>query len=73
MYDLMSGRLAPKPVSEVAVSTTLSPEEKLSRARAAVDRARIEKAAADKKLADAKALLEKAEAEAKAGEKPASK
>lgn len=65
MYDLMSGKLAPK-LSLEAAAKTLSPEEKVTQARDAVRQAEAEKAAAERKLAEAKATLEKAEAEAKA-------
>src|SRR5439155_11692675 len=45
LYDLMSGKLAPKPS---AASMTLSPEEKAEQARAAVQQAEAEKTAIDK-------------------------
>jgi serine protease Do len=73
MYDLMSGKLAPKPSSEAGVSKALSPEEKISRARAAVQLAEVEKAAAERKLAEAKAALEKADNDAKAVKEAESK
>jgi serine protease Do len=69
LYDLMSGKLAPKPVAK----DTLTPDHKVAEAKAAVERAEAEKAAAQKKLAQAKAALEKAEAEADAAQKPVSK
>src|SRR5260370_886104 len=69
LYDLMSGKLAPKP----SAPRELSPEDKIAGARIAVERAEAEKAAADKKLAEAKASLEKAESEARAAQKSASK
>jgi serine protease Do len=72
LYDLMSGKLAPKRSTELAAAP-LNPEEKVAEARLAVERAEAEKAAADKKLAEAKASLAKAEAEAKAAQKSASK
>ena len=61
----MSGKLAPKPDSTAA----LTPEEKLSRAQAALEQAEAEKAAAEKKVSAAKKALDKAQAEAKATEK----
>ncbi|MCI0462601.1 MAG: PDZ domain-containing protein [Gemmataceae bacterium] len=64
LYDLMSGKLAPKQSSETAAKA-LTPEEKVAQARAAVQRAELEKAAVEKKLAEAKAALEQAEAEAR--------
>jgi serine protease Do len=69
LYDLMSGKLAPKPTAVPA----LTAEEKIAAARTAVDRAEAEKAAVEKKLAEAKASLEKAEAEARAAQKSAAK
>jgi serine protease Do len=72
MYDLMSGKLAPKPSAETAAQA-LTPEDKIARARAAVQRAEAEKAAAEKKLAEARAALESAEAEAKEANKAESK
>jgi serine protease Do len=73
MYDLMSGKLAPKPSSDIAASKAQSPEEKVARAQAALDRAAAEKAAAERKWAEAKRALEQAQAEANAVEKSASK
>jgi serine protease Do len=73
LYDLMSGRLAPKQAGDAAGLETLTPDEKVARARAAVEHAEREKAAADSKLAKARAALEKAEAEAKAAQKAAAK
>jgi serine protease Do len=70
LYDLMSGKLAPKSPPKTA-SDSLPPEEKVSRAQAAVQLAEAERAAAERKLAEAKAALEKAEAEAKAAKKAA--
>jgi serine protease Do len=69
LYDLLSGKLAPKPSAEAAAKA-LSPEAKLAQARAAVERAEAAKAAAESKSAEAKAALEKAEAEAKAARQP---
>jgi serine protease Do len=66
MYDLMSGKLAPKEVKETPPAKPLTPAEKLAEAKAAFEKAQAERDAADKKLADAKAALDKAEAEAKA-------
>jgi serine protease Do len=60
LYDLMSGKLAPKPSAEPAAA----PGDKIARARAAVQRAEANVAAAVAKLAEAKAVLEKVEAEA---------
>src|SRR5207253_1501373 len=54
LYDLMSGKLAPKPSAEIA-ARVLTSEEKVARARAAVQRAETERAAAESKLAEAKA------------------
>lgn len=73
LYDLMSGKLAPKPSAEIVAAQALAPEEKLARARAAVQRAEAEKAAAESKLAEALAALEKAEAEARAAKKAESR
>jgi len=71
LYDLMSGKLAPKPSAEPA-ARPLTPEDKVAGARTAVERAEADKAAAEKKLAEARASLEKAEAEARAAQKSAS-
>jgi serine protease Do len=73
LYDLMSGKLAPKPSTDTARPETLTPDEKVARARAAVEQAEKEKTAAESKLAQARAALAKAEAEAKAGQQAASK
>jgi serine protease Do len=67
LYDLLSGKLAPKPSAEAAAKA-LSPEEKLAQARAALQHAEAVKTAAEVKVAEAKAALEKAEAEAKAAQ-----
>jgi serine protease Do len=64
MYDLMSGKLAPKLPANHVATKTLTPEEKVARAQAAVDHAAAEKVAAERKLAEAKRALEKAQAEA---------
>jgi serine protease Do len=72
LYDLVSGKLAPKPSAETAAQA-LTPEDKVAGTRAAVERAEAEKAAAEKKLAEARASLEKAEEELKAAQKSASK
>jgi serine protease Do len=89
LYDLMSGKLAPKLSADIAAGDllsrppsngagllpdgresmppqTLTAEDRVARARSAVQRAEAEKAAAESKLAEARAALEKAEAEAKA-------
>jgi serine protease Do len=73
LYDLMSGKLAPKPSAETMAVTALSLEEKLARARTAFNRAAAERAAAEAKFAEAKSALEKAQAEANAAEKSTSK
>lgn len=66
LYDLMSGKLAPKPPApESAAVPLVTAEEKVAKARVAVRRAEAERAAAETKLAEAQAALEKAEAEAK--------
>jgi serine protease Do len=71
LYDLLSGKLPPKPSSEAAKA--ISPEQKLAQARTAVERAEAAKTAAESKLAEAKAALEKAEAEAKEAQQSESK
>ncbi len=63
LVDLMSGKLAPK--ETVAVKKVPTAAEKVTDAKAALQKAEADKAAADKKLADAKAALDKAEAELK--------
>jgi serine protease Do len=73
LYDLMSGKLAPKPSADTAGLETLTPDEKVARARAAVQQAERANAAAESKLAQARAALEKAESEAKAARKSAAK
>lgn len=73
LYELMSGKLAPKPPANTARLETLTPDEKIAHARAALQQAEREKAAAESKIAKARAALEKAEAEAKAAQKSASK
>ncbi|HLJ95288.1 MAG TPA: trypsin-like peptidase domain-containing protein [Gemmataceae bacterium] len=72
LYDLMSGKLAPKPSADTA-ARSLTPEEKVAEARAAVERAEAGKAAADKKLAEARAYLKKVEGEAKTAQQSVSK
>jgi serine protease Do len=62
LFDLMSGKLAPK---ESTIAKTRTAEEKLAEAKAALQRAEAEKAAAEKKVAEARAAVEKAEAELK--------
>jgi serine protease Do len=62
LFDLMSGKLAPK------VETTakaLTAEQKVAEAKAALQRAEKEKDAAEQKVKEAKAALERAEAELK--------
>ena len=73
LYELMSGKLAPKSPAQGAAAQALAPEEKVARAKAAVGRAEANVAAAETKLAKAMAELERAEAEAKAAKKAEAK
>jgi serine protease Do len=63
LFDLSSGNLAPK--KEVVTAKAPTAAEKVAELRAALERAKKEKAAVDKKVEDASAALERAEAELK--------
>jgi serine protease Do len=62
LFDLMSGKLAPK---EVTTAKALTAEQKVKDAKDALQRAEKEKDAAEQKVKDAKAALERAEADLK--------
>ncbi|MGE3809263.1 MAG: trypsin-like peptidase domain-containing protein [Gemmataceae bacterium] len=59
MYDLMSGKLAPKDQPRINTDN-LAPEKKLEEARKALSKAEADKAAAAKVLADAQKKLDEA-------------
>jgi serine protease Do len=62
LFDLMSGKLAPKAET---TAKALTAEQKVADAKAALQRAEKEKDAAEQKIREAKAALERAEAELK--------
>jgi serine protease Do len=60
--DLKSGKLAPKP-KEVASKLSAEEAQKLTEAKAALQKAEAERAAAEKKVAEARAALERLQGE----------
>jgi serine protease Do len=70
LFDLMSGKLAPKAVT---VSAPPTAAERVAAAKAALQKAEADKTVAEKKVAELKAALEKAEADLKREKENASK
>jgi serine protease Do len=71
LFDLMSGKLAPKAVTVATAPSTAA--ERVAVAKAALQKAEADKAVAEKKVAELRAALEKAEADLKREKENASK